>query len=88
MIAYKDAADKKRVSAKLGSEGYPPDMDTLVNGVELPAEKSSFSAPHPGGPYDRQTLIGACAQCRTIRSQTRGADRTFLMVHKVDPALA
>ncbi len=31
---YKDAADKNAFSQKLGTEGYPPDLDTLVNGVE------------------------------------------------------
>jgi len=32
---YKDAADKNRLQVKTGTEGYPPDLDTLVNGVEL-----------------------------------------------------
>ncbi len=30
---YKDAADRGFVQVKLGSEGYPPDLDTLVEGV-------------------------------------------------------
>jgi general secretion pathway protein G len=36
---YKDAADKNTFRTKLGAEGYPPDMDTLVNGEEGPAGK-------------------------------------------------
>src|SRR6476620_11269960 len=36
---YKDAADKNAFQSKLGSEGYPPDMDTLVNGVEVAGGK-------------------------------------------------
>jgi general secretion pathway protein G len=36
---YKDAADKNAFQIKLGSEGYPPDMDTLVNGVEVAGGK-------------------------------------------------
>src|SRR3954469_7298582 len=36
---YKDAADKNAFQQKLGSEGYPPDMDTLVNGVEVTGGK-------------------------------------------------
>jgi general secretion pathway protein G len=32
---YKDASDKNRLQVKTGTEGYPPDMDTLVNGVDL-----------------------------------------------------
>ena len=31
---YKDAAERGSFQIKLGSEGYPPDLDTLVNGVE------------------------------------------------------
>jgi general secretion pathway protein G len=36
---YKDAADKNAFSQKLGTEGYPPDLDTLVNGVEAQGGK-------------------------------------------------
>ncbi len=31
---YKDIADRNLVQVKVGSEGYPPDLETLVNGVE------------------------------------------------------
>jgi general secretion pathway protein G len=36
---YKDAADKNAFQSKLGTEGYPPDLDTLVNGVEVAGGK-------------------------------------------------
>src|SRR5215467_4327697 len=36
---YKDAADKNAFQIKLGTEGYPPDLDTLVNGVEAAGGK-------------------------------------------------
>lgn len=36
---YKDAADKNAFQVKLGTEGYPPDMDTLVNGVDATGGK-------------------------------------------------
>jgi general secretion pathway protein G len=32
---YKDASDKNLVKVAAGSEGYPPDLDTLVKGVKL-----------------------------------------------------
>jgi len=31
---YKDIADRNLVRVKVGSEGYPRDLETLVNGVE------------------------------------------------------
>jgi len=32
---YKDAADKNQIRVSADSEGYPPDLDTLVKGVTL-----------------------------------------------------
>lgn len=32
---YKDAADRGLLQVKLGTEGYPPDLETLVKGVQL-----------------------------------------------------
>jgi general secretion pathway protein G len=36
---YKDAADRNMFQIKLGTEGYPPDLDTLVNGVDVAGGK-------------------------------------------------
>jgi len=32
---YKDAADHNQIRVEIGSEGYPPDLETLVKGVAL-----------------------------------------------------
>ena len=32
---YKDAADKGQIQVQAGTEGYPPDLQTLVHGVSL-----------------------------------------------------
>ncbi len=34
---YKDLSDRNLIRVELGSEGYPPDLDTLVKGVQLGA---------------------------------------------------
>src|SRR5437899_5473514 len=39
---YKDAADRNAFQVKLGSEGYPPDLETLVNGVDVQGKKVRF----------------------------------------------
>jgi general secretion pathway protein G len=39
---YKDAADRGAFQIKVGSEGYPPDLDTLVNGVDVQGKKLKF----------------------------------------------
>jgi general secretion pathway protein G len=39
---YKDAADKHAFQIKLDSNGYPPDLDTLVKGVDAQGKKLKF----------------------------------------------
>jgi len=39
---YKDAADRGAFQIKVGSEGYPPDLETLVNGVDVQGKKLRF----------------------------------------------
>lgn len=36
---YKDAADRMAFQTKVDSQGYPPDLDTLVKGVEIQGGK-------------------------------------------------
>jgi general secretion pathway protein G len=39
---YKDAADKHAFITKVDSDNYPPDLDTLVNGVDAQGKKLRF----------------------------------------------
>jgi len=39
---YKDAADRNAFQIKVGTEGYPPDLETLVDGVDVQGKKLRF----------------------------------------------
>jgi len=39
---YKDAADMHAFQTKIDSQNYPPDLETLVNGVEVQGKKVKF----------------------------------------------
>src|SRR3954467_1069137 len=39
---YKDAADRGAFQIKVGTEGYPPDLDTLVEGGDVQGKKVRF----------------------------------------------
>lgn len=41
---YKDAADKNLFQVQAGTEGYPPDLQTLVDGVELTSSNGTTGA--------------------------------------------
>jgi general secretion pathway protein G len=51
---YKDAADRGAFQIKLGSEGYPPDLDTLVKGVDVAGKKIRFLRRVPVDPLTGQ----------------------------------
>jgi general secretion pathway protein G len=51
---YKDAADRGAFQIKVGSEGYPPDLDTLVTGVDIAGKKLKFLRKIPIDPITKQ----------------------------------
>jgi general secretion pathway protein G len=55
---YKDAADRGAFQIKVGSEGYPPDLDTLVNGVDVGGKKLKFLRRIPIDPMTGNTDWG------------------------------
>jgi len=55
---YKDAADRGAFQIKLGSEGYPPDLDTLVEGVDVAGKKLKFLRRIPVDPMTKTTEWG------------------------------
>src|SRR6266566_1080215 len=55
---YKDAADRGAFQIKVGSEGYPPDLETLVNGVDVGGKKFRFLRRIPTDPMTGNTDWG------------------------------
>lgn len=55
---YKDAADRGAFQQKAGSEGYPPDLDTLVKGVDVGGKKLKFLRRIPTDPMTGDTDWG------------------------------
>ena len=47
---YKDAADRHAFQTSIDSNGYPPDLETLVNGVEVQGKKVRFLRQIPVDP--------------------------------------
>jgi len=58
---YKDDADKGKIMVQAGTEGYPPDLDTLVNGVQLATaqdQKVHYLSKIPKDPFTGDTNWG------------------------------
>jgi len=55
---YKDAADRGAFQTKVGSEKYPPDLDTLVKGVDVGGKKLKFLRRIPTDPMTGDTDWG------------------------------
>jgi len=55
---YKDAADRGAFQIKLDSNGYPPDLDTLVKGEDVQGKKLKFLRRIPVDPMTGNTDWG------------------------------
>ena len=56
--AYKDAADKGGIQTKADSNNYPPDLQTLVDGVDIQTKKVRFLRKIPTDPMTGTTDWG------------------------------
>ena len=56
--AYKDAADKGAIQTKADSNNYPPDLQTLVDGVDIQTKKVRFLRKIPVDPMTGATDWG------------------------------
>jgi general secretion pathway protein G len=74
---YKDAADRGAFQIKLGSEGYPPDLETLVNGVDVQGKKVRFLRKVPVDPMTGTTEWGLRSMQDDPNSTSWGGQNVF-----------
>ncbi len=74
---YKDAADRGAFQIKLGSEGYPPDLDALVKGVDVQGKKIRFLRHVPVDPMTHSTEWGMRSMQDDPTSDSWGGQGVF-----------
>jgi general secretion pathway protein G len=81
---YKDAADNNKIQVKVGSEGYPPDLETLVNGVDVGAKKTRFLRRIPIDPMTGKAEWGMHSMQDDPKSDSWGGSNVFDVYSKSD----
>ena len=74
---YKDAADKGAFQTKVDSQNYPPDLDTLVNGVDVQGKKLKFLRKIPVDPMTGNTDWGMRSMQDDPDSDSWGGQSVF-----------
>ena len=81
---YKDAADRGAFQIKLDSQGYPPDLDSLVNGVEVQGKKLKFLRKIPVDPMTGKADWGERSMQDDPDSDSWGGQNVFDVYSKSD----
>ena len=81
---YKDAADRGAFQTKVGSENYPPDLDTLVTGVDAPVKKLKFLRRIPVDPMTKKAEWGMRSMQDDKDSDSWGGQNVFDVYTKSD----
>ena len=74
---YKDAADNHAFQTKVDSQNYPPDLDTLVNGVEVQTKKVKFLRRIPVDPMTGKAEWGMRSMQDDPKSDSFGGQSVF-----------
>jgi general secretion pathway protein G len=74
---YKDAADQNKFQVKVDSQGYPPDLDTLVNGVDVQGKKLKFLRRIPVDPMTGKAEWGMRSMQDDADSDSWGGQNVF-----------
>jgi general secretion pathway protein G len=82
--AYKDAADKGAFQTKVDSQNYPPDLETLVNGVDVHGKKLKFLRRIPVDPMTGKAEWGLRSMQDDPDSDSFGGQSVFDVYSKSD----
>src|SRR2546423_1916504 len=83
---YKDAADRNAFQIKVGSDGYPPDLETLVKGVDVQGKKLRFLRRIPIDPMTGKNEWGMRSTQDDPTSDSWGGQNVFDVFSKSDGA--
>ena len=75
--AYKDAADKGGMQTKADSYNYPPDLETLVTGVDIQSKKVKFLRRIPVDPMTGTAEWGLRSNQDDADSDSFGGQNVF-----------
>lgn len=74
---YKDAADRGAFQTKVESQNYPPDLETLVNGVDVQGKKLRFLRKIPIDPMTGKAEWGLRSMQDDPDSDSYGGQSVF-----------
>ncbi len=74
---YKDAADRGAFQTKVDSQNYPPDLETLVNGVDVQGKKLKFLRHIPVDPMTGKAEWGLRSMQDDPTSDSYGGQSVF-----------
>ena len=74
---YKDAADMHAFQTKVDSQNYPPDLETLVNGVDVQSKKVKFLRHIPVDPMTGKAEWGMRSMQDDPTSDSYGGQSVF-----------
>ncbi|HEY6251132.1 MAG TPA: type II secretion system protein [Candidatus Angelobacter sp.] len=81
---YKDAADRNAFRTKVDSDGYPPDMDTLVKGEDIQGKKLRFLRRIPIDPMTGKDEWGMRSTRDDATAESWGGQNVFDVFSKSD----
>jgi general secretion pathway protein G len=83
---YKDASERGAFQIKVGSEGYPPDLETLVKGVDVAGKKVRFLRKIPVDPMTGRSEWGMRSVQDDAASESWGGQNVFDVYSKSEGA--